>query len=814
MFSAEILGEGKGVGMEKIVLKKTVNSNGNYSCDELDITVDEWKSVLQDISIHENYKLWLARFYWEPGHKASCKQMGEKFNCHPQSPNSIITNFGKAVQKILNRFEVRGTDNELTYWIIPMKAGCYVDGYFEWTMRDELVQAMEELKMTNSDQFEGSILQKIYNDSLNSRKDWYTSDWAKKYNEIVSIVKQNVEHTEWSDDCKYRVLKSSNNGISGINWGLSNDEYAKILTHWAEFESIFNGIVHSQSISKEIYSVILDKIRNITGKSFEVIVNRVIGALLPGRVSSIPKPEMFYEQLDIVKRQFPEFPEITHDWLTDNLNFFAYCREKVTFQNENHISGFLGILSNYCTSQGDPTMQGADEKLKEYVDLLKSTKNLILTGAPGTGKTHLAKKIAEDMGCTTKEIGFVQFHPSYDYTDFVEGLRPVQDESGSGQIGFERKDGVFKEFCERALKNLQDSRKSIDVLQQEKSVNEIIEDFLNDAIEQKTQFETITKNIFFVDNLTDKKIFVSIPKNEKVKSLPIPIDDILKLINNNIQLNISKDVSEYFKRKWRMQQDSYIFSLTKKIQEIVRNNKNKQTDTVEQIQEKNFVFIIDEINRGEVAKIFGELFYSVDPGYRVTAKDIEEAKSEQKTITTIRTQYANLEIDGNAFDNALNIVDENDYGHFFVPENVYIIGTMNDIDRSVESMDFAFRRRFAWAEVRASDTMGMLDPGTDENGNPTGTGLESSDLAKEAKERMVNLNRAISEDFGPAYEIGASYFLKLKQHDGDFEKLWQYHIKGILEEYLRGHPEKTSLMEKFRAAYFSKKATIPEGKED
>lgn len=488
--------------------------------------------------------------------------------------------------------------------------------------------------------------------------------------------------------------------------------------------------------------------------------------------------------------------------------------EAIIEQINELLPDFDKAFNEWRRKQGDPTMQGADEKLKEYVDLLKSTKNLILTGAPGTGKTHLAKKIAEDMGCTTKEIGFVQFHPSYDYTDFVEGLRPVQDESGSGQIGFERKDGVFKEFCERALKNLQDSRKSIDVLQQEKSVNEIIEDFLNDAIEQKTQFETITKNIFFVDNLTDKKIFVSIPKNEKVKNLPIPIDDILKLINNNIQLNISKDVSEYFKRKWRMQQDSYIFSLTKKIQEIVRNNKNKQTDTVEQIQEKNFVFIIDEINRGEVAKIFGELFYSVDPGYRVTAKDIEEAKSEQKTITTIRTQYANLEIDGNAFDNALNIVDENNYGHFFVPENVYIIGTMNDIDRSVESMDFAFRRRFAWAEVRASDTMGMLDPGTDENGNPTGTGLESSDLAKEAKERMVNLNRAISEDFGPAYEIGASYFLKLNQHDGDFEKLWQYHIKGILEEYLRGHPEKTSLMEKFRAAYFSKKATIPEGKED
>ena len=148
------------------------------------------------------------------------------------------------------------------------------------------------------------------------------------------------------------------------------------------------------------------------------------------------------------------------------------------------------------------------------------------------------------------------------------------------------------------------------------------------------------------------------------------------------------------------------------------------------------------------------------------------------------------ETDGNAFDNALNIIDENDYGHFFVPENVYIIGTMNDIDRSVESMDFAFRRRFAWAEVEARDTVRMLD-------------TLPQVWAEEAKRRMEKLNDAISatQDFGPAYHIGASYFLKLNQYGGDFVQLWDYHIKGILEEYVRGHPNKTDLMEKFKSAY-------------
>ena len=90
-------------------------------------------------------------------------------------------------------------------------------------------------------------------------------------------------------------------------------------------------------------------------------------------------------------------------------------------------------------------------KYQKYIDLLNANKNLILTGAPGTGKTFMAKGIAKAMGCEDEEIGFVQFHPSYDYTDFVEGLRPIKDDNGN--VGFERKDGVFKEFCKRALTN-------------------------------------------------------------------------------------------------------------------------------------------------------------------------------------------------------------------------------------------------------------------------------------------------------------------------------------------------------------------------
>ena len=478
-------------------------------------------------------------------------------------------------------------------------------------------------------------------------------------------------------------------------------------------------------------------------------------------------------------------------------NYLDLCKiikDKIA-NNETKEKSIPDISSNAWLKdpQGDTQMPQQNTKLDEIKKNLLANKNIILTGAPGTGKTFMAKQIAEKMGCTENEICFVQFHPSYDYTDFVEGLRPT-DKDGNGNVGFERKDGVFKAFCERALKNFVDSRKSVDVLQHERTINEIVEDFLNDAVEKKTQFETQTKNPFSVESFTDRKVFVSIPQNEKVKTLPIPIDDILELISNDVQLNIGKDVSEYFNRKWRTQQDSYIYVLTKQIQKNVKENKNNETVTMEKIQAKNFVFIIDEINRGEVAKIFGELFYSVDPGYRVTSDDLNAIKNGNKTITTIKTQYANLETEGNEFDKVLQ-KKEKDFGHFFIPENVYIIGTMNDIDRSVESMDFAFRRRFSWIEVKADDTQYMLDAELD------------AVLAKEAKRRMNNLNAAISKlpDLNDAYHIGASYFLKLKNYDGDsdngFQSLWNYHLKGILEEYLRGNPDKDKYLKQLENAY-------------
>jgi 5-methylcytosine-specific restriction endonuclease McrBC GTP-binding regulatory subunit McrB len=117
---------------------------------------------------------------------------------------------------------------------------------------------------------------------------------------------------------------------------------------------------------------------------------------------------------------------------------------------------------------------------------------------------------------------------------------------------------------------------------------------------------------------------------------------------------------------------------------------------------------------------------------------------------------------------------------------------MNDIDRSVESMDFAMRRRFTWKEVQPSDTDYMLDQ----------LGIT---FATEAKQRMNRLNQAIAatDGLGAAYMIGPAYFLKLTDYNGDFDKLWKLNIEPLLREYLRGFRRTSELMKKFESAYFN-----------
>ena len=408
-----------------------------------------------------------------------------------------------------------------------------------------------------------------------------------------------------------------------------------------------------------------------------------------------------------------------------------------------------------------------NDMYKAYINLLLNNHNLIFNGAPGTGKTYLAKQVAaqiiyegnvpesfEEDANFIEQCGFVQFHPSYDYTDFVEGLRPKND---NGNIGFERKDGTFKEFCAKALQNLLDSKKTVQTLQNELSVRDLLEGFINESMENETMFETSgTKNAFYIIDNKEKSIIVRIPANEKTSEVSLPKSDLTTLLENKVDIKGGGDIQTYFGRKYRTQPDSYVYVLYNEL--VKKAVPLTKTKSVAPVSEKKFVFIIDEINRGEISKIFGELFFSVDPGYRgVKGK--------------VQTQYQNLIEEDDPFKDG-----------FYIPENVYIIGTMNDIDRSVECMDFAMRRRFTFKEITAEESARNMELGTD------------------ATERMMSLNNAISEidGFNSSFHIGAAYFKGVD----DFDALWELKLAGLLKEYLRGMPDAEESLEALKKAYY------------
>lgn len=473
--------------------------------------------------------------------------------------------------------------------------------------------------------------------------------------------------------------------------------------------------------------------------------------------------ECFYKNEDdnplqrTVEWNIPYLKTPVIDKKTKNSMFF-HLVEGIEADN---IIRLLGIHSERLSSSIINPTHIPQLKYKEYIDLLAEAHNLVLTGAPGTGKTYMAQAIAEEMGAVTK---FVQFHPSYDYTDFVEGLRPI--EKGDGQLGFERKDGVFKEFCREAIKNLIDSKKSIESLTKEISWQEKLDRFVEDSIEEGTKLKTVNGSEFEISEMKGHTIVIHNEQNEKTTQVAVNADEILELLTNDVPLNIVRDIRNYFNRKFGTQPDSYAFVIAKTIRAM-----RQKMPVVEanKIDRKPFVFIIDEINRGEVSKIFGELFYAIDPGYR------------GKKDYLVQTQYQNLVPETDIFAKG-----------FYVPENVYILATMNDIDRSVESMDFAMRRRFTWKEVTPTDTEAMLD---------------TLSCANEAKATMNRLNNVIAETegLGASYMIGPSYFLKLGENGGDFLKLWKMNIEPLLKEYLRGFRKADEIIDRFSKAFFNVK---------
>ena len=600
-------------------------------------------------------------------------------------------------------------------------------------------------------------------------------DWAQSYKHFVPLfiqeAKTQMRWENWDKGVFWEFFeRSKNQCISSLQQGyFSRGERAELKKHWGEISPLLKEIADSQEIPQwSAYDQLANVIRQYTKKNMRAATCRLAAALQPRLLCTIVDDKSLCRLYQLIRKYVSEDIPLCEGSLFHKSHVICrWFQSNLKDGNPMEIATYpWRILHLFESMEKKDNNMG--DIVKEKKKLLEKVHNLVFTGAPGTGKTYLAKQIAKQMiGAETEEalhkceqFAFVQFHPSYDYTDFVEGLRPTPADA-SGNIGFELKNGVFKEFCEKARKNLEDSQKEEAALSVERQIedkyNRLIDAIQNDEISElclksgkKAVIARVTdnNNISFKRQVDGEQSYnsVSLPRLKRLAVKYKTAEDLENL------KNISQGIRDIIggcnaTRYWAV-----LHHLYKEYKDVTDNV------AVNKVDRKNYVFVIDEINRGEISKIFGELFFSIDPGYR----------GEKGAVYT---QYANM-----------HETEEK----FYVPENVYIIGTMNDIDRSVESFDFAMRRRFVWLEITSEES------------------AENMNLPEECKVKMNNLNDKISgiEGLGSSYHIGGAYFL---DEDGspikDFEETWKLRLEPLLREYLRGMPNANDNINELREAY-------------
>lgn len=351
-------------------------------------------------------------------------------------------------------------------------------------------------------------------------------------------------------------------------------------------------------------------------------------------------------------------------------------------------------------------------------------KNIILYGAPGVGKTHNYQNLISmiENGENEKEIfdtitdnksslhvelnnetfqtikdekrvEFVTFHQSYSYEDFIEGFRP--NENGN----IELENGIFKNISEKASGKM--------------NINNLI------SIGREIKSDRST---YLIDSVTVD--LINIKKEKDNKLVPIPKKLIIELIENIKSLKINlEDIKNRNLENMDTSFDKYMYGYNSILYAICKNI----IDEVEYNEQKNFYIVIDEINRGNISKIFGELITLIE--------------EDKRDVYEVALPYSKEK--------------------FKVPSNLYIIATMNSTDKSIATIDIALRRRFTFLKMKPNENL---------------------ILHVEAKKLFNDLNKFIKENLNEDYMLGHSYFMKIED-ENDLEFVKEYKIKPLLEEY-------------------------------
>ena len=435
-----------------------------------------------------------------------------------------------------------------------------------------------------------------------------------------------------------------------------------------------------------------------------------------------------------------------------------------TGKTYNTINKALEILG-YGVQNDKSEIVLYDDKIEQKLqEIAKSedAKALNLENLDSKSDRELAKLLF-DYYCNPKQgqIAFVTFHQSFSYEEFVEGIKPKLIDSSegaeSGKMEYEIKSGIFKQICEKAQENLENSQKSQEQIKQELDLQELFEAYL-ESVESKlneADFDNpalkipnskmIIRKIYRLDNGEGRSLFVGVEGAESMQSLT---KDIILRDYANFKSGVIKSYQD-IKPKYESQAKYhgnaiYYFEIFKKMAEFEKSYKPQNQVVAEvKLKLKPYILIIDEINRGNISKILGELITLIEPSKRIGGD--EELR--------VSLPYSANEFDGGK--------------GFGVPKNLYIIGTMNTADRSIALLDTALRRRFEFMEMMP-----------DCEHKEISTDCESVNLRKLLKAMNARIEFLLDRE----HTIGHSFFINVNSLS-ELQQVFKNKIIPLLQEY-------------------------------
>lgn len=714
--------------MEQI---QVTNNDGNYYCN-INITSDEWFELLNDpeVTTPVTWKTLLG-FYQSPNHSASCSAVNPD---NPKSPNPVIRHWGVRIQEKLNRFQVLPAAGVgYTYWIIPM-TGFSKGSNFVWTVRPELVQAIDKVFKIQDKLIQYAIEQ--YKQNLEDNPFYWEGkpgSFGEKYKwEAISHFQKNwdIDAPDFAEMFKESTSKTRNllevrskqyvwhprgmclifakykpdqtremfHNLFDENIELKQriDDFkqkAKDLRKEIELQHgkdepdvLFGDFQDNNAISTYLWLKYPDKYYKyapgIYYSNWQKLGLYQYCIIKDGSINSMLQGFAMYDKIRAMLKDDKDLVEMINSRV-ENLHLEKDFDDD--FRTATIDFGYFVSRSNF-----HPNIQQIQENAimstnpyQKIVDLLEYKKNVILQGAPGTGKTYSTAAIAlgilgvdvdfndhkavmekydDYRNKDNRRIFFTTFHQSMDYEDFVEGYKPeLVKESGSEEEGNESgqtdnsnrsgkivgvtyncKSGVFKEACRVARTG--------------NNFSYWLDQFLSEIVGEE--------NKIIIPSITGKQEYIFRPnaESETVYVRPVTSSPDKPYATPNIKKIKEQAAGGEPERNWKPYAQAIINHVCEKYGVSIQNEAGNKV-----------VLIIDEINRGNVSKIFGELVTLLE-------KDKREEGSHR---IKVELPYSK-EI-------------------FSVPSNLYIIGTMNTTDRSTGTLDYAIRRRFAFATLKAEE---------------------------------------------------------------------------------------------------------------